>query len=78
MAGNGNPAPRQPRNPAQRPMPPARPTGSAPAPLRKPPQVLMIKKEEEALSMNLFRSAFQMHLTQVSSPWLILLFLFVA
>ena len=50
MAGNGNPAPRQPRNPAQRPMPPARPTGSAPAPLRKPPQVLMIKKEEEAVA----------------------------
>ena len=50
MAGNGNPAPRQPRNPAQRPMPPARPTGSAPAPLRKPPQVLMIKKEEEVVA----------------------------
>ncbi len=47
MAGTGNPAPRQPRNPAQRPMPPARPSGSAPVPLRKPPQVLMIKKEEE-------------------------------
>jgi small subunit ribosomal protein S1 len=50
MAGNGNPAPRQPRNPAQRPMPPARPTGSAQAPLRKPPQVLMIKKEEEVVA----------------------------
>ncbi|MCP9899900.1 S1 RNA-binding domain-containing protein [Cyanobium sp. Cruz CV13-4-11] len=50
MAGIGNPAPRQPRNPAQRPMPPARPTGSAPAPLRKPPQVLMIKKEEEVVA----------------------------
>lgn len=50
MAGTGNPAPRQPRNPAQRPMPPARPSGSAPAPLRKPPQVLMIKKEEEAVA----------------------------
>lgn len=48
MAGTGNPAPRQPRNPAQRPTPPARPAGSAPAPLRKPPQVLMIKKEDEA------------------------------
>lgn len=48
MAGTGNPAPRQPRNPAQRPTPPARPSGSAPAPQRKPPQVLMIKKEEEA------------------------------
>ncbi len=48
MAGTGNPAPRQPRNPAQRPTPPARPSGSAPAPLRKPPQVLMIKKEDEA------------------------------
>ncbi|MEA5392017.1 S1 RNA-binding domain-containing protein [Cyanobium gracile UHCC 0139] len=47
MAGTGNPAPRQPRNPAQRPTPPARPSGSAPAPLRKPPQVLMIKKEDE-------------------------------
>ncbi len=50
MAGTGNPAPRQPRNPAQRPMPPARPSGSAPAPLRKPPQVLMIKKEEEVVA----------------------------
>ncbi|MDM7953344.1 MAG: S1 RNA-binding domain-containing protein [Cyanobium sp. CZS 25K] len=50
MAGTGNPAPRQPRNPAQRPMPPARGSGSAPAPLRKPPQVLMIKKEEEAVA----------------------------
>lgn len=50
MAGTGNPAPRQPRNPAQRPMPPARPSGSAPAPLRKPPQVLMIKKEEEVVT----------------------------
>ncbi|MFN5220405.1 MAG: 30S ribosomal protein S1, partial [Cyanobacteriota bacterium] len=38
MAGTGNPAPRQPRTPAQRPAP-------AP-PLRKPPQVLMIRKEE--------------------------------
>ena len=47
MAGTGKPAPRQPGNPAQRPTPPARPAGSAPAPLRKPPQVLMIKKEEE-------------------------------
>ena len=50
MAGTGNPAPRQPRNSAQRPMPPARPSGSAPAPLRKPPQVLMIKKEEEVVA----------------------------
>jgi small subunit ribosomal protein S1 len=48
MAGTGKPAPRQPGNPAQRPTPPARPSGSAPAPLRKPPQVLMIKKEDEA------------------------------
>ncbi len=46
MAGTGNPAPRQPRNPAQRPVPPATGSGPAPAPLRKPPQVLMIKKEE--------------------------------
>ncbi len=48
MAGTGNPAPRQPRNPAQRPVPPATGPGAAPAPLRKPPQVLMIKKEEVA------------------------------
>jgi small subunit ribosomal protein S1 len=40
MAGTGNPAPRQPRTPAQRPAP-------AP-PLRKPPQVMMIRKEEAA------------------------------
>jgi small subunit ribosomal protein S1 len=46
MAGTGNPSPRQPRNPAQRPVPPAVGAGSASAPLRKPPQVLMIKKEE--------------------------------
>ena len=48
MAGTGNPAPRQPRNPAQRPVPPATGSGTAPAPQRKPPQVLMIKKEEAA------------------------------
>ncbi|KEF43198.1 MAG: 30S ribosomal protein S1 [Cyanobium sp. CACIAM 14] len=47
MAGTGNPAPRQPGTPAQRPVSPAKGSGPAPAPLRKPPQVLMIKKEEE-------------------------------
>ncbi len=41
MAGTGNPAPRQSRSPAQ---PPVSPT----APVRKPPQVLMIRKEEPA------------------------------
>jgi small subunit ribosomal protein S1 len=49
MAGTGNPAPRQPQRPAQRPVPPA--AGRVPAaevPQRKPPQVLMIKKEEAA------------------------------
>ncbi len=37
MAGTGNPAARPPRTPAQRP--------AAPAPVRKPPQVVMIKKD---------------------------------
>ncbi len=46
MAGTGNPAPRQPRNPSQRPPSPATGSGSAPPPLRKLPQVLIIKKEE--------------------------------
>ncbi len=44
MAGTGNPAPRQPRNPVQRSVP------AAAAPLRKPPQVLMIKKEEDVVA----------------------------
>ena len=38
MAGTGNPAPRQPRIPAPR-------QSSGPLPLRKPPQVMMLKKE---------------------------------
>jgi len=46
MAGTGNPAPRQPRPPGQRPLPP----GSPGSPQRKPPQVLMIKKDEPAPS----------------------------
>ncbi|WP_216904541.1 S1 RNA-binding domain-containing protein [Synechococcus sp. CCY 9618] len=53
MAGTGNSAPRQPRNPAQRPVSPATGSGTAPAPLRKPPQVLMIKKEEEVAAETL-------------------------
>jgi small subunit ribosomal protein S1 len=42
MAGTGNPAPRQSRSPAQRPVPPA------PTTPRKPPQVLLIRKEGPA------------------------------
>jgi small subunit ribosomal protein S1 len=38
MAGSGNPAPRQPRPPAQRP-------AAAAAPPRRPPQVMLIRKE---------------------------------
>ena len=49
MAGTGNPAPRQPRTPPQRPVPPASPGRTpAAAPQRKPPQVLMIRKDEPA------------------------------
>lgn len=40
MTGTGKPAPRQPRTPAQ---PPTAPT---PAPPRRPPQVVMLKREE--------------------------------
>ncbi|MBU6354848.1 MAG: S1 RNA-binding domain-containing protein, partial [Cyanobacteria bacterium REEB498] len=43
MAGSGNPAPRQPRPPAQR------PGAQAPTPPRKPPQVMLIRKEGAAL-----------------------------
>ncbi len=39
MAGSGNPAPRQPRPPAQR------PATAAAAPPRRPPQVMLIRKE---------------------------------
>ncbi len=42
MAGSGNPAPRQPRPPAQR------PTAAAAAPPRRPPQVMLIRKEGPA------------------------------
>jgi len=40
MTGTGKPAPRQPRNPAQA------PTAPNPAPPRRPPQVVMLKREE--------------------------------
>ena len=42
MAGSGNPAPRQPRPPAQR------PGGPSALPPRKPPQVMLIRKESPA------------------------------
>ena len=42
MAGSGTPPPRQPRTPAQR------PGGQAPTPPRKPPQVVMIRKDDNA------------------------------
>jgi small subunit ribosomal protein S1 len=42
MAGSGTPPPRQPRPPAQR------PSGQAANPPRKPPQVVLIRKEETA------------------------------
>ena len=51
MAGTGNPAPRQPQAPAQRPIPPtaARPEAavSKPQPPSRPPQVLQINRREE-------------------------------
>ena len=40
MTGTGKPAPRQPRIPAQA------PTAPNPAPPRRPPQVVMLKREE--------------------------------
>ncbi|MFM8525380.1 MAG: S1 RNA-binding domain-containing protein [Cyanobacteriota bacterium] len=51
MAGTGNPAPRQPQAPAQRPTPPSAsrpeaPSGRSQAPSR-PPQVLQINRREE-------------------------------
>ena len=42
MAGSGTPPPRQPQTPAQR------PDGQAVTPPRKPPQVMLIRKEEAA------------------------------
>ena len=42
MAGSGNPSP----SPSARPVPPGSPRPQPQAPLRKPPQVLMIKKDE--------------------------------
>jgi len=51
MAGTGNPAPRQPQAPSQRPMPPSasRPDAAAgrPQPPSRPPQVLQINRREE-------------------------------
>ena len=51
MAGSGNPAPRQPQAPAQRPMPPSasrpEPAASRPQPPSRPPQVLQINRRDE-------------------------------